>query len=607
MHAFHKRSSGVAPGAVAPAARWSAPPRCEIIARVDPAPPPAPRGPARALDPGLLLVSVVALGVVAAQLALRSLDDSRLTSWAWVFDGRDPLALFALVAAALAAAHLAARAPIPPRARAPALVALSFAAGAGFWTAPELIVDASRYFTQAKYLELHGLRAFLSEWGREIPAWTDLPLVPALYGLAFRALGEDRLHVQALTTALFAGSVALTWRTGAALFDEGVGLAGGAFLLAIPYLLTQVPAMLVDVPTMFFVTLATWASVRAVQRGGAPRIALAAAAVFLAFASKYSAWLLLSGLPALALVERRRSPGAPRRAATVAALSALLVGAWLLLHREVVAEQLALLLSYQAPGLRRWGESFRATFLFQVHPFLTAGALLSVWMAVRRRDPRWLVVAWPVLLLAALQVRRIRYWLPAFPMLALMAAYGLHSIRSAPARRLVVASAVASSLVVALWGMLPFLQRTSAANLRDAGAYLDRLAEPTAEVLTPRRDGATVNPAVSVPLLDLFTAKPLRHAYEAPSPEAARAARESPLRFTWEYRNPRHYARRAEDGPAAVVVITDDLDAPLPADLRRRLDGLRLARTFARDEGVFAHRTLVRVYRDAGAAGDAGR
>jgi len=564
---------------------------------VDPAAPHGQRGVARAIEPEPLLVSLLALGTVAAQLVFRAADDSRLTSWSWVFEGTDPLRLFALAAAAIALAHLVARSPLITRRPAAFLFVLSCAAAACSWGAPEAVVDASRYFTQAKHLELYGFGWFLSEWGREIPAWTDLPLVPALYGLVFEVSGESRAHVQLLTALLFGGSVVLTCRTGAALFDEDVGFAGAAFLLAIPYLLTQVPSMLVDVPTMFFLVLAVWAVVQAVQRGGTARILLASLAVFLAFLSKYSAWLLLSGLPAIAIVHRRRSPGGLRAAAAIAIVSGLLVVAALLHHRDVFSRQLALLLSYQAPGLRRWGESFLSTFLFQVHPFLTAGALLSGWMAIRKRDPRWIVVAWPVLLLLLLQVRRIRYWVPAFPMLALMAALGLQAIRAAAVRKLVVSCAVASSLVVALYGQLPFLERTSAVNLKEAGAYLDGIAEGAVEVFTPRRAGAKVNPAVSVPVLDLFTAKQVVYAYEEPTPEAALAARESPLRFTWEYRNPRYYAGARAGGRAAVVVISDDLDAPLPPDLEARLAGLRLARSFAADEGVFEHRTLVRVYR----------
>jgi 4-amino-4-deoxy-L-arabinose transferase-like glycosyltransferase len=557
------------------------------------------RGIALAIDPARLLVPLLALGTVAAQVAFRWVDDNRLTSWRWVFADAHPARLFTLVAAALVVAYVVARTPFPSRRPGTVLFLSSYAVAACFWGAPEAIVDASRYFTQAKHLELYGLRWFLSEWGREIPAWTDLPLVPALYGLVFGIFGESRVHLQAFTTLLFAGSVVLTHRTGRALWDDDVGFAGAALLLAIPYLLTQVPTMLVDVPTMFFVTLAVFAVVHAVQRGGAGWILLASTAVFLAFLSKYSAWLLLSGLPAIAIVHRKSAPRALRTVSLIALGSGLLVLAALLAHRDACSRQLALLLTYQAPGLRRWGESFLSTFLFQVHPFLTAAAVLSAWMAVRRRDARWIVVAWPVLLLLLFQVRRIRYWVPAFPMLALMAAYGLQAIRTAPVRKLVVTCAVAASLVVALYGQLAFLERTSAINLKEAGAYLDAIEERAVEVFTPRRAGAEVNPAVSVPILDLFTTKQVVYSYEEPPPSSSRRAQQSPLRFTWEYRNPRYYADGGAGASAAVVVISDDVGEPLPADVERRLVGLRLARVFAANERVFEHRTLVRVYRAA--------
>lgn len=575
-----------------------------MIAALEPAP--QHRRASRAPDPGPVLLSLVALGVVAGQLVLRGWDDSRLASFRWVFAESDPLGLLGLVAAAIAAAHVAVRARIPAGWRAPLLFVAAVAAAACTWRVPEVIVDASRYFTEAKALELRGLGGFLAAWGRELPAWTDLPLVPALYGVVFRALGESRVLAQLLVAVLFAGSAVLTYRTGAALLGEEIGLAGGALLLAVPYLLTQVPLLLVDVPTMFFLALASWAVVAAIQRGGAGRILLAALAVWLAALSKYSAWLLLTGLPALAIVQRGRSPGAARTAAAIAALSAVLLGATLLAGRDVLAAQLALLRSYQAPGLRRWGESFASTFLFQVHPFVSAAAAASLWVAVRRRDPRWLAIAWPVLLLLALRVQRVRYWVPAFPALALMGGLGLQILGAARLRALAVACAVASSLVVALHGDVRFLARTSAVNLKDAGAFLDGLAEGTVEVFTPPAAGAAVNPAVAVPLLDLYTSKRLVYAYAPPAPEALAAAATSPLRFTWEYVNPPWYAGGGAGDAAVVAVVTGDLQAPLPPELARRVAGLRLVRTFAADEGIFEYRTLVRIYR-AGPGGAAGR
>jgi hypothetical protein len=546
--------------------------------------------------PERLLVSLLALGTIAALFAFRSLDDNRLTSWRWVFAEGSPVRLYALAAAGIVLANLVASLPLPGRRPSAVLFLSSCALGACFWGEPEAIVDASRYFTEAKHLELYGPGHFLAEWGRGIPAWTDLPLVPFLFGLAFRLLGESRAAIQALTTLLFAGTTVLVHRLGRTLWDEEVGFTAGAFLLAIPYLLTQVPAMLVDVPTMFFLTLALFAVVRALESGRAARIALASAAVALALLSKYSAGLLLSVLPVAWLVLRRGAPRPWRTGAAIALASLALVAAAVLPRRDVYARQIALLLEYQAPGLRRWGESLASTFLFQVHPFLTAAAVLSAWLAIRRRDPRYAIAVWPVLLLLGLGVHRIRYWVPAFPMLALLGAYGLQLLGSRELRRLVLACAVVSALVIALSGYLPFLRGTSAMNLVEAGAYLDTLEEERVEVLTPPPTDPEVDPAVSVPILDLFTAKRLVYRQEDPPPPPP-GARESPLRFTWEYRNPRYYAADGPEAGAAVAIVCDDLERPLPESAERRLRGLRLARVFATSDGVFRHRTLVAVYR----------
>ncbi len=565
------------------------------------------RGVGTAKVPERLLVSILALGAIAALLPTRFLDDNRLTSWQWTFAAVDPVRLHALVAAGIVLAYLAARLPLPGSRPATVLFLASYAVAACFWGEPEVIVDASRYFTQAKHLEIYGLRYFLTEWGRGISAWTDLPLIPLLYGLIFTLFGESRIYVEAFTTFLFAASVVLTYRVGKALWDEEVGFIAGALLLASPYLLTQVPGMLVDVPTMFFFTLAIFAVVQSCQHGGAGRILLASLAVFLAFFSKYSAWLMLSALPVIWTVHRRG--GAPRPVFTgsvMAVLSGGLIIAVLLSRRQAYSEQISLLLHYQVPGLRRWGESFVSTFLFQVHPFLTGAALLSLLVAIKRRDPKYAIVVWPVLLLLVLRVERARYLIPAFPMIALMGAYGLQAMRTRELRSFTAMCAVAGSLVVALYGYLPFLEGTSSVNLKRAGEYLGSIDENRVEVFTLSQPESEVNPAVSVPILDLFTSKKLIYRYEATPPSSKKRMEESALRFTWEYKNPGYYAADGAEGDAAIVVISNEIGQPLPERVASRLEGYRLARSFATCEGVFQYKTMVSVYRAASVMRGAG-
>ena len=548
-----------------------------------------------------LLVSLTALAVLAALFVFRNLDDNRLVSWQWVYGTHDLWwPLFALFLS-LPLAYLLATLSWTGRGAPAILGVTAFAASTVFWSAPETIVDTARYFVQAKFLEQHGLAAFLSQWGREVPAWTDLPLIPLLYGMVFSAVGETRIAIQALTALLFAGTVVSTFWIGAMLWNRATGAIAAVLLLAMPYLWTQLPLMLVDVPTMFFFALAIATLLAALERGGVALLSAAMMALAATLLSKYSAWLVLAVLPALLL--QRARPGAPMalaRVAVVALGAAALVGGFLFWKADVVAGQLALLWSYQVPALGRWEESLASTFLFQMHPFISVAALAAVAIAIVRRETRLIVPGLLVLVVLALEIKRARYILIIFPMLALLAAYGLGLAREAVTRRFIAAGAVATALIVAVGGYLPFLNSTSAMNLARAGAVLDTLvADPLEVVVLPPLRSA-VNPAISVPMLDLYTRKRLVYRQDlSPSqgPNAALMAA-SPVRFTWELPVAGFHAvathATAPNSPVAVILSAPD--QPLPWMLAQRLAGYRLASEFSGADTVFRYQTLVRIY-----------
>lgn len=548
----------------------------------------------------LLACTAVALLSLAAFLTLflfRAQDDNRLTSWRWVFADADVFWITPVLAVGVFLAAVLVRVPFPGSRPAGLLFLCSFALAAVSWGEPEVIVDASRYFTQAKHLELYGLEHFLREWGGQIAAWTDLPLIPLLYGLIFSLAGEHRIYIQVFTTLLFSASVMLTYLIGRTLWDEAAGFYAGALLLGMPYLLTQVPLMLVDVPTMFFLILAVFTTLKALERGGAGHLALASVAVALAFWTKYSAWLFLSVLLVVLLVRLKQGPRPVfLRALLLIMISMVLIGATLLPMLEVVDAQLSLLQSYQVPGLARWEESPGSTFLFQMHPFIAAAALVSAYTAFKNRDARYAIVLWLPVLVIVLGINRARYILPVFPLLALMAAYGLREIRCEEIRKYIVLCIVASSVALSALGFRPFLQKTSAVNLQEAGEYLDSLDASEVEVIALQQRYAPVNPAVSVPLLDLHTSKRLIFRSDALA-STGRGVDESPLRFTWEYRTPKYYdAGSGAPKPEAVVVIADDDSQPLPDRIAQRLIAYRLSRQFIASENIFGYRTIVRVY-----------
>lgn len=565
----------------------------------------------------LFIIFLLALVTYLVQFIFRSFDDNRLTSWQWAFQNTDAANIFLILMAGIIPAFFIARISLPVRFYPLFLFVAAFIAAAFFWTEPEVIVDSSRYFTQAKHLELFGIRYFLREWGKNIHAWTDMPLIPFLYGLVFKFFGESRIYIQIMTTTLFSLSAVLTYELGKTLWDKETGFFAGVLLLGMPYLLTQVPLMLVDVPTLFFLMLAVVAFIRAMRQGGA-WIIFSSIAVFLAFFSKYSTWpmfsvlvvifavyLITSGVQHSAFSVQRNTPNSglqtPNyiyRGAMVTSIAALLIGIVFLYKFDVFSEQIRLLMTFQKPGLRRWEESFISTFFFQIHPLITLAAIYSAYAAVRKKDLKYVVVVWLILLVALMQIKRIRYIIMVFPMLALMAAYGIREIREMHIKRFFVLSVFISSLIIGVFAFLPFLQRLSAVNLKDAGRFVNSLNGPYIEVFTLMPEDPVINPAVSVPALDLFTKKNIIYNYDSEGYLQPRETIEkSSLRFTWEYKNPVYYGNKNYgDNAAAVVVISESPEDALPGNIQHRIAGHRLSAVFKTSEGIFSYSPCVRVY-----------
>ncbi|MCF6289494.1 MAG: glycosyltransferase family 39 protein [Desulfobacterales bacterium] len=475
----------------------------------------------------------------------------------------------------------------------------AWVSGALFWGVPEVIVDTSRYFTQAKGLELFGPGYFLGHWGNGIFAWTDLPLMPFIYGLVFKYLGEARIYIQLLNTTFFGLTALLTYLIGKTFWGREVGFRAGLLLLGMPYIFSQVPLMLVDVPSMFFLTLSVYTLATALDRGGVFYVSLAAGSLFLAFFVKYSLWLFLSVNVFVFLVYLKKNPGpAIRRCAAVLFLFVLFAGTVVLARYDFFVEQITFIKEYQKPGLGRWSESFVSTFLFQVHPFITMAALFSGYRAVRKRDFRYLVISYLVLLLVFLQIKRIRYILPILPMLALLASYGLCMVKDRVVRKFIICCAVGCSLAVALAAYQPFLRNMGAANLKDAGFFLDKQETiKTALVVISRQGKQILNQAVSVPLLDLYTNKKIIYNQIDPAKKPADFLTSS-LRFTWEYQVPGFYLETAgKERPAdAVVVVATRQDMDWSPSIRESIKGFDRVKMFGRTTGVFKHQTFVTIY-----------
>jgi len=543
----------------------------------------------------------------------RHVDNNRLTSWKWTFANMDMVWFIPVLTIGLTLAYALSLFEYDKYKPALTLFIASFAASAIFWSQPEVIIDVSRYFTYAKHLALYGTGNFLSQWGNAISPWTDLPLVPFVYGLIFKSLGESRILIQIFNSTLFSLTAVLTYLIGKKLWSGEVGFYAAAMILGIPYIFSQLPLMLVDVPAMFLLTLSVFTFIQVMEKGGV-WIILSSLAVLCAIFSKYSIWMMLSILVVIFVVylltnvERRTSVDEQRttndkrrlhllRGVSVAIIILILAGGAFLLKSDVILSQITFLREYQAPGLRRWGESFISTFLYQIHPFITLSALCSIYIAIKKRDLKFLIISWLIILIVLLQIRRSRYVMVIFPMFTLMASYGLNNLKNSNLKRYIVSSIIAFSLVVAIFSYLPFLKSMSENNLHKAGNFLDTLNAQSFRVYTIPSDESSVNPAVSVPVLDLYTNRKLSYQYDNKTVPPLEEIKESPLRFTWEYENPDYYENSVNDSGknTAIVVISNGNDE-LPDNVKEELKGFDHKTIFNTSTGIFRYDPVVTVY-----------
>lgn len=547
----------------------------------------------------MALIYFLLLSVPLILYTFRIADNNRLISWYWSVTQQQMFTVLAILTLVLAAASILAKRELNERYGATLLAAVAFAISIPFWNVPEVIIDNARYFAQAKYLELYGISYFFQEWGNSISAWTDLPLMPFLYGLAFQVFGEHRIIIQVINSALFAGSVLVTFELGRTLWGYQHGFFGAVLLLGFPYLYSQIPLMLVDIGTMFFVSAALLAAVLAVKHGSLGHIFTAVFCIALAMLTKYSAWLLLSVVPVALLAYPETDLNIRlKRLLQIAFGVLLIVGACCLWNYEVFVQQLAILFSYQWNALERWQESLLSTFFFQIHPIISIVALLAVFLAVKKRDAKFLIVSWMLLLLLLLEINRIRYLLVVFPMLALMAAYALVELPNIRMKRFIGYGVAFSSYIMALMVATGFLQTTSANNLQAAGKYLDASKVEAVEVMVLPQHNSVVNPQIALPTLDYYTKKKIIYKQGPIAMQAPANIHMSPVRFTWEYPVANYYLAAAENNTKrTVLALIYSNPGQLTSDVVHTvLQDYRLEKQLQISSGVFKFKTLVNIY-----------
>ncbi|WP_455211981.1 ArnT family glycosyltransferase [Kaarinaea lacus] len=551
--------------------------------------------------PMLLLAFLGLLCILLFLYTFRSFDDNRLISWYWSFSQDQLLAMLAQLSIALAVLLVVVKTQWRIRENIVFLSIAAFILTIPFWQTPEVIIDNARYFTQAKYLELYGVGYFFEEWGGNIFAWTDLPLIPFIYGVVFQVFGEHRVVIQILGSLFFTCTVALTYLLGKVLWSRDHGMIAATLLLGIPYLYSQIPLMMVDIPTMFFLTLAMFSTVVAIKEGGDGFIVTAAVAIVLALFTKYSAWIFLSVIPlAVFILPQSAWRLCVLRFCKIAVLAAILWFIALSWYYPVLLEQINILLNYQWGALDGWQESYVSTFLFHIHPLISVAALISMIIAIKRGDKKFLIVSSMLILVVLLNIQRIRYLLVVFPMLALMAGYALTQLPNLQLRRFLVSGIVLVSYITALSLSAGFLQNTSLNNLKNAGAYLNTLDVDRVEVLVLPQQRSVVNPIISVPTLDYHTHKTLIYidGNHIVNSSAQFDISKSSVRFTWEYPMPDYYqnVKITRLPQKALAIIYSDKEQIATDAVQSKLLNYRLIKQFQTTSRVFKFKTLVNLY-----------
>jgi 4-amino-4-deoxy-L-arabinose transferase-like glycosyltransferase len=545
---------------------------------------------------------LICLVVPFAQYYFRRYDDNPYTSLHMIYLTLPSIIFFLVLIPCGLLALAIARISLPfPR---PLFLFLAcFVATAFFWSIPEVNTVAARYVVQAKNLETYGVVYFLKEWGHGIQAWMDLPAIPFFDGLMFSIFGESRIFIQLFTAVLFGLTSIVTYFIGKELWDEETGFYAGLLLLGIPYLIIQTSLMLLDVHTMFFLTLSIYLYIRALEAGGFARSLVAACAVFVAVFCKYSVWPMLSVLPVISLVYYFRKNDALRGDALkttlrVFLLSLVLVGIPVLLKFDVVIAQIKLMQEFLRPSLGRWTETPASIYLFQINPVITIAAVASIVLAALKRDLKYLIVVWLPFLVVFFEIKRVRYILPVFPMLTLMAAHGLAALRNRDLRKIIAASVIVTSFATCFFLFLPYLKQWSAVNLKDAGIFLDTLDVDVVEVIAVPQKNYPVNPAIAVPLLDLSTHKKIVYRYVPGASTPDEDFRTSRFRDSWEYRNPPYYEEATGDRDAkrAVAVIFADMQDSIPPETAGIVDSLNHTKSFVASHPLFYNQTFVRIY-----------
>src|SRR5262245_35469329 len=300
--------------------------------------------------------------------------------------------------------------------------------------------------------------------GKKPPLYHWLTAVAARHGL-----DETTLRLPAAVAA--SGTAVVVYLLGAQMVAPAVGLIAAAVLVASPGFFEWARVGRMETLLVFCLTLSLWGLARWLRWGGYCNGLLFGIGLGLAILAKGPAGLLALIIAVLVVITCRARPGHLRKLAPGLALAGALPLAWLVLAALTAAD-----FGEYAGGMgatisseltRRSGQSSAGIMAVAIG-FLPWTLLLPgvLYLAARRRPADTLVILslwWLTVVLVVflfLVSPRAAYFEPAFPPLALLAAWGWWTAQGRLRRALVVPlglaviAVAATGLVLATWPRL---------------------------------------------------------------------------------------------------------------------------------------------------------
>ena len=165
------------------------------------------------------------------------------------------------------------------------LVLLTLASQIFFFKNTRNKSDFTRYIQHAQIFTDYGPLYYFDQWGSaSLHMSTCRGCLP--FGILFMIFGENRLVIQFFSVIIVIITAYLIFLLGKKAFSKKCGIISALLFLSFPFLLTQIPLLLVDIISMFYLTAFAYFAYCYLEEGNVGTLLLSGALFFLAAFSK---------------------------------------------------------------------------------------------------------------------------------------------------------------------------------------------------------------------------------------------------------------------------------------------------------------------------------